>query len=125
MLVEQSRTYHEAVVAVFEHAKTLAYVGPLQIEAMPLLGRILLLANRSGLTDAQIGSRMGSHDELRALADRRTRSADSEVKLAGMLILRWLDEPILAEMAAKNMILWAGLDLLRNPGGRPAATEDG
>jgi hypothetical protein len=116
MLVEQSSTYHEAVVAVFEHVKTVAYVGPLQIEAMPLLGRILLLANRSELTDEEIASRMGSHDELRSLADQGLRSADTEVQLAGALILRWLDEPILAEMAAKNLILWAGLGLLRDPG---------
>jgi hypothetical protein len=85
---------------------------------MPVLGRILLLANRSGgLTDEEIFRRMHSHDELRALAERGTRIADAEVQVAGHLVLRWLDEPIRSEMAAKNLILVAGSDLLR-PSGR-------
>lgn len=113
MLVEQSSTYHDAVMAVFEHVKTLPYVGPLMIEAIPIVGRILLLANRSGLTDEQTFRRMHSHDQLRALVDQGTRGAEPEVQLAGALILHWLDEPILSEMAAKNLILVAGSDLLR------------
>jgi hypothetical protein len=112
MLVEQANTYQEAVRAVFQHAKTMGYVGALQIEAMPLIAFILVLANRSGLTDGQIPSRIRDNDELRAIAEQGTRGADIEVQMAGWWILRWLDEPILAEMAHKNMVLDAGFSFL-------------
>lgn len=103
-------------MAVYDRAKTLAFVGPLHIEAIPILGRLLLLANRSGgLTDWDISCLAGNHDELRALADGGYRSGFNEAEMAGGLILRWLDEPILSEMAAKNMILAACTQLLRSP----------
>jgi len=35
------------------------------------------------------------------------------VQVAAHLTLRWLDEPIVSEMAHKNMILAAGTQLLR------------
>jgi len=112
MLVEQASTYQEAVGAVFEHAKTMDYVGALQIEAMPLIGFILVLANREGLTDGQIPSRIRDHDDLRALADEGTRGPDIETQVAGWWVLRWLDEPVVSEMAHKNMVLDAGFSFL-------------
>jgi hypothetical protein len=83
MLVEQSSTYHGAVMAVFDKVKTQAWVGPVHIEAIPILGRILLLANRSGLTDEEVFRQMQDTDELRALADRGTHNTDAEVGVAG------------------------------------------
>ena len=112
MLVEQASTYQEAIRAVFEHAKTMGYVGALQIEAMPLIAFVLVLANRSGLTDAQIPGHVGHHDDLRAMAEQGTEGADIEVQVAGWWILRWLDEPIVSEMAHKNMVLEAGFSFL-------------
>jgi hypothetical protein len=112
MLVEQASTYHDAVRAVFEHAKTMNYVGALEIEAMPVLAYILVLANRSGLTDGQIPGRIPNNDDLRAIAEQGTRGADNEEQMAGWWILRWLDEPNLPEMAHKNLVLDAGLSLL-------------
>ena len=112
MLVEQASTYHDAVRAVFEHAKTMNCVGALEIEAMPVLAHILVLANRSGLTDGQIPGRIPDNDDLRAIAEQGTRGADNEEQMAGWWILRWLDEPILPEMAHKNLVLDAGLSLL-------------
>ena len=112
MLVEQAGTYHDAVRAVFEHAKTMSDVGALEIEAMPVLAYILVLANRSGLTDGQIPGRIPENDDLRAIAERGTRSADIEEEMAGWWILRWLDEPLPPEVAHKNLVLEAGLALL-------------
>ena len=113
MFVEQSSTYHGAVMAVFDHAKTQNWIGPVHIEAIPVLGRTLLLANRSGLTDEQVFTRMNNNDELRALVDEGSRDADGQVQLAAALLRHWLDEPIVSERAAKNVMLVAGSDLLR------------
>ena len=112
MLVEQASTYHAAVCAVFEHAKTLNYVNALEIEAMPVLAYILVLANRSGLTDGQIPGRIPNNDDLRTIAEQGTLGTDIEEQMAGGWILRWLDEPILSEMAHKNMVLDAGFSFL-------------
>jgi hypothetical protein len=112
LLVERASRYQDAVRAVFEQAKTLDHVGALEIEAMPVLAYILVLANRSGLTDGQIRGRIPNNDDLRAFAEQGTRGADMEEQMAGWWILRWLDEPLLAEMAHKNLVLDAGLGLL-------------
>jgi hypothetical protein len=112
VLVEQATTYHDAVRAVFEHAKTKDFVGALEIEAMPVIAHILVLANRRGLTDGQIPGRIPDDDDLRAIAERGTRSADIDEETAGWWILRWLDEPLSAERAHKNLVLEAGLALL-------------
>ena len=112
MLVEQASRYQDAVRAVFEHAKTMSYVGPLEIEAMPVLAHILVLANRNGLTDGQIPGRIRENDDLRAIAEQGTQGADIEEQMAGWWILRWLDEPIPPEMAHKNLVLDAGLSFL-------------
>ena len=112
MLVEQASRYQDAVCGVFEHAKTRNYVGPLEIEAMPVLAYILVLANRRGLTDGQIAGRIANNDDLRAMAEQGTRGGDTEEQMAGAWILRWLDEPLLPEMVHKSLVLEAGLSLL-------------
>jgi hypothetical protein len=112
MLVEQASRYQDAIRGVFEHAKTMNYVGPLEIEAMPVVAYILVLANRSGLTDDQIPARIPNNDDLRDMAEQATRGADIEEQMAGAWILRWLDEPLLPEMVHKNLVLEAGFSLL-------------
>jgi hypothetical protein len=115
VLVEQAGTYDDAVIAVFEHAKTLPYVGPLAIEAMPLTGYILVLANRMGLTDQQ--ARRLSLDDLRQLAEEGSRSADTVEEEASLRILLWFKEydrlPD-TERAKRTMVFVAATDLLAN-----------
>jgi hypothetical protein len=112
MLVEQAQTYSGAVTAVFERAKGMQYVDHLHIEAMPLLGFILVLANRQGLTDEQV-RRIDHRDDLRDLARRGAEEGqDTEEKLAGFWILRWLNEPIESERAHQNMVWSASSDFL-------------
>ena len=111
MLVEQARTYSDAVRAVFERAKRMPYVGHLHIEAMPLLGFILVLANRQDLTDEQV-RRIEHRDDLRDLARRGANGQDTEEQLAGYWILRWLGEPNESERAHQNMVWAASSDLL-------------
>jgi hypothetical protein len=110
MLVEQARTYGDAVRAVFERAKGMPYVGELEIEGMPMLGWTLVLANRQGLTDDQI-LRLELRDTLRDLAVRGAQGEDGEGKLAGLQVLRWLDEPIPAEAAHKTLV-WVAVSQL-------------
>jgi hypothetical protein len=110
MLVEQARTYSDAVKAVFERAKGMPYVGELEIEGMPLLGWILVLANRQGLTDDQI-RQLENRDSLRDLAMRGAQSEDGEGQMAGSQVLRWLDEPVQAGAAHKTLV-WVAVSQL-------------
>jgi hypothetical protein len=115
VLVEQARTYKDAVEAVFEHAKTLQYVGSLGIEAMPLIGYILVLANRRGLTDQQV--RRLSQADVRHLAEQGARTADTIEEEASLRILDWFEESnrFPEDRRHRNMVFQTGINgLLAN-----------
>ena len=130
MLVERARTYADAIEAVSEQAKGMRNLNHHYMDARPLLGAILVLANRQGLTDEQLLETLRIHseiaflgiqgrDEMRDLARRGTQGEDTEQRARGAWLLRWLDEPIPAEAMQNRLVLMGAYDFLNAALQRP------
>jgi hypothetical protein len=112
-LVAQATTYDNAVQAIFRVVKDRPYVSSLDIEAIPVLAYALVLGNRKGLSLEDVRRVLVSGDEERLkLIEPAVESTDEGERLAALLFKRWLDEPILAERAHKNLVLVSAHALL-------------
>jgi hypothetical protein len=130
MLVERAGTYLDAIAAVSEQAKGMRNLNHRYMDARPLLGAILVLANRQGLTDEQLLEILRIHseiafsgiqarDELRDLARRGAQGGDNQQRDAGAFLFRWLDEPIPAEANRNDLVLLGAHDFLNAALQRP------
>jgi hypothetical protein len=130
MLVERAGTILDAIAAVDEQAKGMRNLNHHYMDARPLLGAILVLANRQRLTDEQLLEILRIHseiafsgiqarDELRDLARRGAQGEDTQQRDAGAWILRCLDEPIPAEATHNDLVLLGAHDFLNAALQRP------